>query len=340
MPEDEEQKALLPRHDPLLIIELLFNGISLPVKALIDSGASAPIISLKLAEKLGWQQKASIQLTQADGTKLESSKVVSTQFNIGSCTFQLDAEVLTNMGNRQLILGLSWLRENGFMINPVKRTLEHTTGYSIKCSELNLSKITIIEGDLDIKEDDCIMILNVASEYPRYMRLFSKELANKLPPHRKWDHEILLKDPNAKIPNGIIYKTTLEEEEALRRYLHEMVSCGKVRRSRSATAAPVLFVKKKNGELRLCVDYRAINKLTSPNRYRLPRIDELQEKVKDAKWFTRLDLKNGYNLVRIKSGDEWKTAFKTKLGLYEYTVMPFGLMNAPSSFQEMMDEIL
>ena len=90
----------------------------------------------------------------------------------------------------------------------------------------------------------------------------------------------------------------------------------------------------------MCVDYRALNKLTIPNRYPLPRIYDLQEKVKVATWFTRLDLKNGYNLIRIKPGDEWKTAFKTKLGLYEYTVMPFGLMNACSSFQEMMDEIL
>ena len=90
----------------------------------------------------------------------------------------------------------------------------------------------------------------------------------------------------------------------------------------------------------MCVDYQALNKLTTPNRYPLPRIDDLQEKVKGWKWFTRLDLKNGYNFIRIRPGDEWKTAFKTKLRLYEYTVMPFGRINAPSSIQEMMDDIL
>ena len=185
------------------------------------------------------------------------------------------------------------------------------------------------------------MILDVTSEYSKYLKVFSEEQANRMPPHRKWDHEIPLKDgPNTKIPPGVVYKMTREEEEALRQYLAEMLPAGKVCRSRSAAAGPILFVRKKNGELRLCVDYRALNKLTVPNRYSVPRIEEIHEKTKGAKWFTRLDLKNGYNLIRIKSGDEWKTAFRTKLRLYEYTVMPFGLMNAPSSFQDMMDEIL
>ena len=242
-----------------------------------------------------------------------------------------------------MILGLSWLRENSFAINPMQRSLDSAgdagnPGYSIKCSELQLPRITP-GTSLTIDEGDLVIVLDAATEYSRYQKVFSTEQANRMPPHRKWDHEIRLQ-PGSKIPNGITYKVTMEEEAALRKYLAEMVSTGKVRRSRSATAAPILFVRKKNGELRLCVDYRALNKLTIPNRYPLPRIDELQEKLKGGKWFTKLDLKNGYNQVRIKAGDEWKTAFKTKLGLYEYTVMPFGLMNAPSSFQEMMDEVL
>ena len=107
---------------------------------------------------------------------------------------------------------------------------------------------------------------------------------------------------------------TMEEGEALRKCLTEMLPSGKIQRSRSATAVLVLFVPKTDSSLRMCVDYRALNKLTTPNQYPLPRIDDLQEKVKGSKWFTRLDLKNGYNLIRIKLVDEWKTAFKTKLG--------------------------
>src|SRR5205807_1542072 len=114
---------------------------------------------------------------------------------------------------------------------------------------------------------------------------------------------------------------------------------GKVRRYRSAAAAPILFVRKKDGSLRLCIDYRALNRLTIPNKYPLPLISELLDKTSGGKWFTKLDLKNGYNLIRIAAGDEWKTAFRTKQGLFEYTVMPFGLTNAPASFQEMIDTV-
>ena len=312
-------KAPQPRHDPLLTVDVKFQvpqtKTMISVRALIDSGASAPVMSPELAEKLGCQPRPGppIWMTQADGTKLESDRMVSTKLCMRNREFQLDAEVL-DLGGRQLVIGLSWLRENGFILDPVKRTLEKA-GCVVQCSELNLPKVALIEASeltLTLEKEDCIFILDVASEYPRYLEVFSEELANRMPPLRKWDHEIILQE-GAKIPNGVTYKMTMEEEEALRKCLAEMLPAGKIRRSRSATAAPVLFVRKKNGSLRMCVDYRALNKLTIPNRYPLPRIDDLQEKVKGATWFTRLDLKNGYNLIRIKPGDEWKTAFKTKL---------------------------
>lgn len=105
-------------------------------------------------------------------------------------------------------------------------------------------------------------------------------------------------------------------------------------------ASPILFVKKKNGKYRMCVDYRAVNNMTVKNRYPLPRTNELIDKLQGAKYFTKIDLRNGYNLVRIKEGDEWKTAFRTKYGLYEWLVMPFGLTNAPSAFQFFMNDML
>ncbi|KAF8749931.1 hypothetical protein RHS01_09606 [Rhizoctonia solani] len=104
-------------------------------------------------------------------------------------------------------------------------------------------------------------------------------------------------------------------------------------------ASPILFVKKKNGKLRMCVDYWRLNSMTKKNVYPLPLPQNLIEKLQSAKIFSKFDLKAGYNLVRIKEGDEWKTAFKTKYGLFEYLVMPFGLTNAPAAFQDMMNEI-
>jgi len=119
-----------------------------------------------------------------------------------------------------------------------------------------------------------------------------------------------------------------------------MLRTGKIRRSTSPAGSRILFVPKPNGKgLRLCVDYRALNRIMIPNRYPLPLMQELQDRVQGAKWFTKLDLKNGFNLIRIREGDEWKTAFRTRYGLYEFQVMPFGLTNAPSTFQDMMNHV-
>ena len=185
-----------------------------------------------------------------------------------------------------------------------------------------------------LEEGDILLIFDAANRYSRYAQVFSKEQAARLPEHSQWDHQIPLKDPDAKISAGghTIYKTTWEEKEALRAHLEETLPVRKVRQSRSKTSSLILFIHKANSTLRLCVDYRYLNSLTIPNWYRLPRIDDLLECTHSSNWFTKLDLKNGYNLIRIAEGDEWKTAFRTEKGLFEYTVMPFGLTNAPASF--------
>jgi len=119
-----------------------------------------------------------------------------------------------------------------------------------------------------------------------------------------------------------------------------MERTGKIKRSTSPAGSPILFVPKPHGRgLRLCVDYRALNRITIPNRYPLPLMQELQDRVQGARWFTKMDLKNGFHLIRIREGDEWKTAFRTHYGLFEFQVMPFGLTNAPSTFQDMMNDI-
>ena len=115
---------------------------------------------------------------------------------------------------------------------------------------------------------------------------------------------------------------------------------GKIVHSKSPAGALILFVPKPDGRLRLCMDYRQLNKLTILNKYPLPLMTELRERVAGATVFTKLDLKDGYHLIGIRNGDEWKTAFRTRYGHYEYKVMPFVLVNAPATFQAMIKTIV
>jgi hypothetical protein len=126
----------------------------------------------------------------------------------------------------------------------------------------------------------------------------------------------------------------------LREYLDAALKKGWIRASKSPSAAPILFVLKKDGGDRLCVDYRSLNKVTIKNRYPLPLISELLNRLGHAKVFSKLDLRDAYHRLRIKEGDEWKTAFKTKYSLFEYMVMPFGLANAPTTFQAYIHKAL
>jgi hypothetical protein len=179
----------------------------------------------------------------------------------------------------------------------------------------------------------------IPQKFQQYCKVLGEELADKLPDHKPYGHAIDLKE-GEQPPWGPMYPLNETELQALRDYLKQMLELGKICASKSPAAAPIIFVPKAHGGgLRLCVDYRSLNKVTIANRYPLPIMSELQDRVRGARIFTKIDLKNGYNLIRIKPGDEWKTAFKTQYGLYEYTVMPFGLSNAPATFQNIMNHI-
>ena len=127
---------------------------------------------------------------------------------------------------------------------------------------------------------------------------------------------------------------------ALFKYIEHNLEKGFIQRSTSSAASPILFIKQKTGDLRLCVDYRGLNAIMKKNRYPLPLTNDLINRVQGCNKFTVIDLKNAFNLVCIKEGDEWKTAFRTHLGLFEYTVMPFGLTNTPATFQALIQDTL
>ncbi len=171
----------------------------------------------------------------------------------------------------------------------------------------------------------------------RFPRLFSEEEALKLPPHRDYDCVIDLQ-PNPAPARGKVYSLTQEEDRVLKEWINECLQKGFIRPSSSPWASPCFYVKQKN-KLRLCMDYRALNSQTIKDRYPIPLIVELLRELSKGRYFTTLDLRGAYNFLRIKAGHEFKTAFVTKYGQYEFLVMPFGLANAPAQFQRFMNDL-
>jgi transposase InsO family protein len=147
-------------------------------------------------------------------------------------------------------------------------------------------------------------------------------------------------DPTADPPFRPVICLSIAELDELRKQLDDLLGKGFIKPSTSPYGAPVLFVKKKDGSLRMCVDYRGLNRITKKNRHPLPRIDELIDRFRGARYFTKLDLLSGYHQQRIAEEDTHKTAFRCRYGHFEFNVVPFGLTNAPASFSNMMLRVL
>lgn len=175
--------------------------------------------------------------------------------------------------------------------------------------------------------------------YKDYADVFSEEESAQLSENGPFDLAIELED-GKQPPYSPMYNLSENELVVLREYLRKYLERGWIRHSRSPAGAPILFAKKKDGSLRLCVDYRALNNITIKNRHPLPLIQESLERLGNARIYTRLDLREAYHRLRIKKGDEWKTAFRTRYGHFEYLVVPFGLTNAPAAFQAYINRAL
>ncbi|KAM4062066.1 reverse transcriptase (RNA-dependent DNA polymerase) [Hirsutella rhossiliensis] len=168
---------------------------------------------------------------------------------------------------------------------------------------------------------------NIPQEYRKYDKLFKEELETGLPEHSQWDHEICLKDGRTPTFHKI-YNLNEKQLQTLRDYLDENLRKDTYEHQHPKQATQSF------------VDYRRLNDITMKDRTPLPLISELRDRLHGKKWFTALDLKGAYNLIRMKKGHEWMTAFRTKFGLFEYLVMPFGLTNAPATFQRMINNVL
>lgn len=294
--------------------------------ALVDSGATMNFIDLEFAaeKNLKIKKRAKpLYLQLIDGTDSVAGKIthyVTENLDMGKLGRQQVHLQITRLESFPVVLGMPWLRKYNPIIDWQACTVR------LKGEQLCAATTTSRAEDLT----------GVPLEYQDFADVFSKEKADTLPPHRSFDHHIPIEEGKSP-PFGPIYSLSENELKVLKEYLDENLAKSFIRPSESPAAAPILFVKKKDGSLRLCVDYRGLNAITVKNRYPLPLIPELLDRLRTAKVFTKIDLRGAYNLLRIAEGDERKTAFRTRYGLYEYLVMPFGLTNAPASFQHLMN---
>src|ERR1700719_4143125 len=178
---------------------------------------------------------------------------------------------------------------------------------------------------------DPVDLSKVQEEYHEFADVFDKAKAQTLAPHRLYDLKINLEEGYTP-PLRQVYSLSQTELKALRELLDENLAAGFISSTWSPHGAPVLFVKKKDGGLRLCVDFHGLNKITKKDRYPLPLIMDLLDSPGKARIYTKIDLQHAYHLVCIAKGDEWKMAFQTRYGSFEWKVMPFSLTNAQRLF--------
>jgi hypothetical protein len=303
--------------------------------AMVNSGASANFINKSFMEKykiLKTKKKNKKRIKVIDGRDI-ADRVIECKCLVKMYINEHVEEIfldVTSLGWHDLVLGIPWLKSHNPKIDWPTGVLDFDSDHCIQeCIRDVPRDLGSLEGGVEVQ---------IPKEYANFQDVFEQKNADKLPLHQPYDLEIKLQP--GKLPQmGHVYSLSREEEVEAKKWIDENLSKGFIRESDSQVGSPIMFMKKKDGSNRLCVDYWALNAVTIQNRYPLPRTDNLIETIKGARIFTKLDLKSGYNLVHVKEEDVWKTTFRTKWGLFETLVMPFGLTNVPAAFQHFMNDI-
>ncbi|XP_024027186.1 uncharacterized protein K02A2.6-like [Morus notabilis] len=330
------------------------------VIVLIDSGACHSFISLSLVDELA----IPTEKTPNHEIQVGNGRTFRQQGRCRNVRLEIQGHELVEnffpfeLGSADVILGVTWLGTLGevranwseftmkfkkgrdwvhwkgdpaLCVTPVSfRSLTrsfHSTGVGLLL-ELQSS----LAEELTAEEEP----LELRAVLAHFEAVFG--VSTRLPPQRAHDHRIVLKDQTA-LPNIRPYRYPQIQKAEVEKLIDEMLAAGIVRPSCSPYSSPVLLVRKKDGSWRFCVDYRALNQVTIPDRFPIPLIDELMDELHGAKIFSKLDLQAGYHQIRVRDCDVEKTAFRTHEGHYEFLVMPFGLTNAPATFQALMNSV-
>ena len=246
--------------------------------------------------------------------------------NIRGVEFLSNLIVLDSKGI-DVILGMNWLTKYQGVIDCAQRLIKmkHTDGTKVEYQAW-LEPI----GEVKLNQANVVVDIRVVQEY---LDVFPEDLPG-MPP----DREIELVPGTAPIYKRP-YRMDANQLAELKDQIQDLLDKGYIRPSTSPWGAPVIFVPKKDGGTRMCVDYRALNEVTIKNKYPLPRIEDLFDQLKGACVFSKIDLRSGYHQLKIRASDIPKTAFVSHYGLYEYTIMPFGLTNAPAYFMYLMNKV-
>ncbi|CAN6328732.1 unnamed protein product [Urochloa humidicola] len=318
------------------------------IRILVDSGSSHSFLSASLSSTMVDVSEVPdlVTVQVANGQRLIcSQQLLQAKWSVGGYVFQSNLKILP-LSSYDLILGMDWLEAHSPMkVHWQQKWLaipyETTTAvlYGSRPDVLEGTTVQVCNVEVSIVADKVEVSIppEVQDLIQEFAQLF--EVPHELPPPRACDHAIPLMEGAAPIQNRPYrYAPALKDE--IEKQIKEMLQNGIIQRSSSPFSSSVLLVKKKDGSWRFCVDYRHLNAITIKCKYPVPIIDEFLDELGKASWFSCLDLRAGFHQIRLKPGEEYKTAFQTHCGQFEFRVMAFGLTGAPGTFQEAMNTTL
>eukprot|EP00253_Pinus_taeda_P012142 PITA_12142 len=333
---------------------------NLTISVLIDPGATLSYVNPKVVERCNLQSakfKNPWLVQLATGAKRRvTAKINDCSFTIADQPITADLNILP-LGSYDILISMDWVEKHWSLVDCKTKVIYYrdqqgnskemqgirrpvqvrpiTANQLVKCVRKGCQVYAIQVGYVNSKDKSAS--LNNIPVIQEFTDVFPEEIPG-LPPRRNIDFTIELVRGAAPVSRAP-YRMSVPELTELKMQLQELLDKNYIRPSVSPWGAPVLFVRKKDGTLRMCIDYRQLNKLTIKNKYPLPRIDELFDQVKGTTVFSKIDLRSGYHNIRIKDEDIAKTAFRTRYGHYEFVVFPFGLTNAPATFMCLMNGI-